>query len=229
MTGWEGQDHLMRTQTMPRTQEARTDAAKQKIRTAALELFALKGFDATTLADISLRAGYSRALAQYHYPEKTQLALELLELRLRRDLNADSLKCAPATPAAEAFALLEAHLRSTSEHYRLLHGRDQRNLLVRGEMALQQAALMSGEPEIRQRVNALTSALVSRVAHILEICREQGFIRADVDVQAASIVYVHAIWGLASALFANPNAENQIAGAFGFLGATLNDLRRAAR
>ncbi|MBV9842931.1 MAG: TetR family transcriptional regulator, partial [Sphingomonadaceae bacterium] len=38
--------------------------ARTRIRAAALELFGQDGYEATTLAAISLRAGYSRALAQ---------------------------------------------------------------------------------------------------------------------------------------------------------------------
>jgi AcrR family transcriptional regulator len=67
-----------------RTQIERTDEAKARIRVAALELFALQGYEATNLAEISLRAGYSRALAQYHYADKSALAIELLEARMRR-------------------------------------------------------------------------------------------------------------------------------------------------
>jgi hypothetical protein len=44
-------------------------------------------------------------------------------------------------------------------------------------------------------------------------------------VQAVAVFYVHAIWGLASALFANPKGEDQIAGALDFLRATISSLR----
>jgi len=210
-----------------RTQEERTETAKARIRTAALELFALQGFEATSLADISLRAGYSRALAQYHYGDKSKLALELLDSRLRRDMNADLLKCPPSTPPAEAWALLEEHLRSTSAHYRRLHGRGQ-DLLVRGEMVVHQAANMSTDLEMTARLNAVTSTLLSQVAHVLEICRQGGFIRQDADVQGAAVFYVHSIWGLALALFVNPKGEAQIGRALAFLGASMNALRRDA-
>jgi AcrR family transcriptional regulator len=213
------------TQTRPKTQEERTETAKNKIRVAALELFALQGYEVTTLADISKRAGYSRALAQYHYADKETLALELLETRLRGDLNADLLKCAPSSSAKAAWALLQKHLEETSAHFRALHGKKQQNLLVRGEMVLHHAALMSTDPQVKERVNSLTGVLLSRVAHILEICRREAFIGADVDVHAASVFYVHAIWGLATALFANPKGEKQIGSALAFLGTMLGKLR----
>lgn len=220
---------VSQTQTGSRTQEERTETAKSRIRVAALELFATQGYEATTLADASRRAGYSRALAQYHYRDKTSLAVELLESRLRRDMNTDLLKCPPGTSAAEAWALLEGHLKATSKHFRLLHGEHQQDLVVRGEMVLHHAANISVDPEMKSRLNAQTGVLLSRVAHILEVCRQEGFVRVDVDVQAVSVFYVHAIWGLASALFANPKGEAQIGRALAFLGRTLNNLRTAER
>lgn len=212
-------------QVLSRTQEARTEAAKSRIRVAALELFAMNGYAATTLAEISKRAGYSRALAQYHYADKAALAIELLEARMRRDLNTEILACPAAVAPGAAWALLERHLSETSAHFRLLHGKGQENLIVRGEMALHQAALLSGDSAMKDKVNDLTGTLLSRVAHILEVCRRAEFITPSVDVQAVSVFYVHAIWGLATALFANPKGETQIGKALEFLGTTLNNLR----
>jgi AcrR family transcriptional regulator len=211
-----------------RTQIERTDEAKARIRVAALELFALQGYEATNLAEISLRAGYSRALAQYHYADKSALAIELLEARMRRDLHADMLICSPSVPAAKAWSLLQEHLAASWEHYRAAHGEGHASLRVRGEIVVQQAASFSTDTRMAERLNALTAVLVSRVAHILQMCRDAGFLRADVDVQAVAVFYVHAIWGLASALFVNPRGELQLAGAIGVLRQALESLRSGA-
>jgi len=207
------------------TQVERTEAAKTRIRAAALELFALKGYEAATLAEVSLRAGFSRALAQYHYGDKSALAVELLDARMRRDLHAEMLACPPGAKPQDAWARLMAHLDASWEHYRKAHVEGQGGLKVRGEIVLQQAASISADPKMAERLNALTAGLVSRVAHVLEICRQAGFIRAEVDVQSAAVFYVHTIWGLASALFANPRGEPQLAGAVGVLRGALEGLR----
>jgi AcrR family transcriptional regulator len=212
-------------QLSSRTQTERTEAAKASIRIAALELFALHGYEAATLADISLRAGYSRALAQYHYGEKSALAVELLEARMRRDLHADMLICPPGTPAATVWSRLLDHLDASWEQYRQVHGKGVESLRVRGEVVLQQAATGSSDRKMADRLNALTAILVSRVAHALEICREAGFLRSEVDVQGVAVFYVHAIWGLASALFANPKGEPQLVAAVGVLRQMLEGLR----
>jgi AcrR family transcriptional regulator len=219
---------MQQRQLVRRTQAERTEAAKAQVRAAALELFALRGYEATTLADISVRAGFSRALAQYHYGDKSALAVELLDARMRRDLHADILICPPGTPAEVAWARLQAHLDASWDHYRKAHGKGQASLRIRGEIVLQQAASISADAKMGERLNALTAGLVTRVAHVLEICREAGFLRADVDVPSNAVFYVHSIWGLASALFANPRGESQIAGAVEALRGAMAALRAGA-
>ena len=91
---------------LTRTQEERTEAAKERIRDAALTLFGDNGYEATTLAAISLKAGFSRTLAQYHYPDKADLALELLDERIRRDNHLDLLACSMETSPEVAWARL---------------------------------------------------------------------------------------------------------------------------
>jgi AcrR family transcriptional regulator len=211
--------------TLSRTQQERREEARRRISEAALELFALKGFDAVNLGEIGQRAGYSRSLAQYHYPDKYALARELLGERMRRDLRTDLLDCPVSATPQQAWGLLHNHLAQTAAHYRKLHGQSQESLTVRGEMVLHQAALMANDAEMKAQVNDLTGQLLSRVAHVLEVCRRGGLLDAGLDVQGMAVFYVHSIWGLAMALFANPKGDAQIGAAFAALGHSLDRLR----
>ena len=211
--------------TLSRTQQERREEARRRISEAALELFAIKGFDAVNLGEIGQRAGYSRSLAQYHYPDKYALARELLGERMRRDLRTDLLDCPVSATPQQAWGLLHNHLAQTAAHYRKLHGQSQESLTVRGEMVLHQAALMANDAEMKAQVNDLTGQLLSRVAHVLEVCRRGGLLDAGLDVQGMAVVYVHSIWGLAMALFANPTGDAQIGAAFAALGHSLDRLR----
>jgi AcrR family transcriptional regulator len=69
---------LRRTQTERRTQ------AEQGLLDAALRLFADKGIDQTSLADIGEEAGYSRGLVNHHFGTKAALVERLAEERQRR-------------------------------------------------------------------------------------------------------------------------------------------------
>lgn len=211
--------------TLSRTQEERTEAAKARMRAAALELFGVHGYEGTTLAAISLRAGFSRTLAQYHYPDKALLAVELLEERIVRDNHLELLECPDGATPEMAWDALLRHLDAVSDYYGTLHGTHERSAQVKGEMALHAAALMSSEKVIRQRVNALTTDLIKRMERLFDICRKGGMISAETDSHAMAVLHVHSIWGLAQALFANPRGTQQIASAFHQMRILLDALR----
>ena len=216
---------MARQAAVSRTQEDRTQEAKALLRQAALELFATDGYDAITLAAISLKAGFSRTLAQYHYADKGALAVELLDERMRRDNHVDLLDCPDDAPAAVAWQALLDHLAAVTDYYGALHGGGERSMRLRGEMAIHAAALMSPGGAINARVNVLTRDLIARVERLLAICRTQGLVARQTDAHATAVLYVHSIWGLALALFASPKATRQITAAMQQIGAMLMLLR----
>jgi len=220
-----GNVNMVSVAVISRTQEERTEAAKERIRDAALSLFGENGYDATTLAAISLKAGFSRTLAQYHYPEKSDLALELLDERIRRDNHLELLSCADGLSAQSAWDCLIRHLDSVSEYYGKLHGACDHGIVVRGEMALHAAALMHADAALSARVHNLTVDLIARIERLFEICRKANFIPVNSDAHALAILHVHSIWGLAQALFANPKGSKPIAAAFEQIHVLLEALR----
>jgi AcrR family transcriptional regulator len=75
---------------MPRTKEQYAemrDASNQKIRAAAIKLFAEKGFAATNIQDIAEAAGISMGLMYRHYPSKDLLVSSLLESAMEGNRN----------------------------------------------------------------------------------------------------------------------------------------------
>ncbi|MGW6426336.1 TetR/AcrR family transcriptional regulator [Nocardia sp. NPDC055053] len=56
-----------------RTQQERTAQAEQALLDAAAALFARRGVDRTSLADVGLAAGYSRGLVNHHFGSKAAL------------------------------------------------------------------------------------------------------------------------------------------------------------
>lgn len=60
-----------------RTQRERSAQAEQALLDAASTLFALRGVEQTSLADIGERAGYSRGLANHHFGSKAMLVEQL--------------------------------------------------------------------------------------------------------------------------------------------------------
>jgi AcrR family transcriptional regulator len=60
-----------------RTKAERRDEAERALLDAALRLFARKGIDSTSLADIGAEAGYSRGLSNHHFGSRAALVERL--------------------------------------------------------------------------------------------------------------------------------------------------------
>jgi AcrR family transcriptional regulator len=70
-----------------RSQEERRNQAEQALLDAAARLFARRGVDQTSLAEVGEEAGYSRGLANHHFGSKAAL-VERLARRSQRDFVA---------------------------------------------------------------------------------------------------------------------------------------------
>ncbi|EJM21075.1 MULTISPECIES: TetR/AcrR family transcriptional regulator [unclassified Pseudomonas] len=209
-----------------RSQEERNAIAKAKLCEAALELFALRGYDSTSLADIGVRAGYSRSLAQYHFANKTQLGELLLEDMGNRDLQAHVLKLPDDADGQLAWQQLECHLDESWQNYRsMLDGSDS-NLAARGEMILCVTAIFSSDSALREKLKAVSQVLIQRVRHALQLCIRDGVIRADVDASSVATFYTSSIWGLVNTLFAEPDSKEHLNEAVQTLKNFMNTLRQ---
>lgn len=207
------------------TQEERTREARQRLREAALFLFAKDGYDAATLGAISLKAGFSRTLAQYHYPDKKTLALELLRDRILRDNHIQLVQSSPDDEPEKAWRTLLTHLRALKDYYVEMHAGKKPNMQANGEMAIHAAAFISKDPDFRSCVEEQSRDQVQRIERLLEICRKGGIIPEASDVHALAILYVQSIWSLAQALYTSPFARKSIGQSFDQLAVLFNALR----
>jgi AcrR family transcriptional regulator len=88
----------------------RREESRQKILAAALAVFAEKGYNGATISEITSRAGVSRGLASYYFPNKHLLVDELLEAYL--DGVAAIIEI-PGTPDERLAAIIDGVLAST--------------------------------------------------------------------------------------------------------------------
>lgn len=87
----------------------RGSARREVIVAAAMEVFAERGYDGTSMDEIARRAGISRPVVYDHFPSKRELHLTLLEHEAQR-LTADVTRilAAPGTPAERYERALDA-------------------------------------------------------------------------------------------------------------------------
>lgn len=197
------------TRTPTRTQEQRNAIAKTKLCQAALELFALHDYDSVTLAEVGLRAGFSRGLAQYHFSTKAALVETLLDNMGQRDLQAKLLTLGTEASGADAWRQLLLHLDESVAHFSAMHG-DDTNLAARGEMILCATAIFSRNTALRKKLNRISYGLLVRVRDTLQRCVRDGVIRPDIQVEKIAMFYVVSIWGVVNVLFANPDKKEYV-------------------
>jgi AcrR family transcriptional regulator len=73
-----------------RTQQERSEESARRLLQAAIELFAEKGFERTTVAEIGERAGYSRSMVRARYGSKEALLESIFGVELDRRMLPDT-------------------------------------------------------------------------------------------------------------------------------------------
>jgi AcrR family transcriptional regulator len=101
---------------MPR----RTTDTREEIRQVALELFATKGFEQTSLREIAERLDVTKAALYYHFPSKDELLVAIVE-PLRADIDAFIADARRLLPDDER-AVLERYFDLIHRHRLLFQG-----------------------------------------------------------------------------------------------------------
>lgn len=183
-----------------RTQEERNALARHSMSRAALELFALQGYHATTMSDIGLRAGYSRGLAHHYFGTKDALAELLLDELDRRDTQIQILQVSSTTTGAEAWQRLQRHMETSWKNFCDLHFEHSRDLAERGAHMLRIMATHSTEPALRHKTSRIGRELTDLVENALRLCARDGILRSDIDIRKVALFYIGSIGGMAQVL-----------------------------
>ncbi len=144
------------------------ERTRQEIFSAAMELFAARGYDAVTIEAICAAADVARATFFLHYPSKASLLWEW-----NRQVTAEfaATLVEPRESAPEELRKLVLHISS-----RLLAQADVMAGLLREFFATPQAVL--GRPEEARDLSALFEAIVRRG-------QERGELRRTIDPRLA--------------------------------------------
>ncbi len=141
---------------------------QQRIRDCAAELFAARGFEATSAADIAADGGFSKALIYHYFSSKEEILQDLLEAHMDALHAAAEDSHRPADPPRERLrGFVRAHMRlyatSRARHLLLINelgalpakGRaaivaKQRRLIERAaDLFAEVAPALKSQPEMR--------------------------------------------------------------------------------
>lgn len=208
-----------------RKQEVRSAEAKSAICKAALELFALQGYDMTTLSQISTRAGFSRGLAQYHYKTKEALAEEILDKSVRDGVKVYSLRPSDETDGMDIIEHLEYQIETSAKQMSALF-LGKRSLEWRGKTLLTSIATISPNEKLRKKIQESNRIIGSKIAPGLEAGIRDGIVKQEVDPEGAAAFYIGSIWGLINEFYGEPLHHDRVLKGFDALKQAVRSWRR---
>jgi AcrR family transcriptional regulator len=171
-----------------RRPQARGQVTRQRVLSAAEELFSKRGYDPTSMADVAERAGIGVGTLYHHFPDKRALLLVLVDAWIDREL-------ARGRAEFDAVRAGVSDLRSAIRGYLASRYRAWRE---EGGLTLLLRALGQHDPEVRSRLGRLDHIIAERVRDLIAYGQEQGVVRAAVDPIPAALLIRHATRGAAA-------------------------------
>lgn len=153
-----------------------TRSVREKIRAAAVQLFAEMGYHAAPLRDIASLAGIQAASIYYHYPSKQALLVEIMDTHMRQ-LNAhlEKILAQPGSVVEQLYAAIASHIR--------LH------TTYKAEFFIIDTEIRALEGENREKILALRDEYEHLLQRLLQEGVEQGVLQPT-DVKVASFAVI---------------------------------------
>lgn len=153
-----------------------TRSVREKIRAAAVQLFAEMGYHAAPLRNIAELAGIQAASIYYHYPSKQALLVEIMDTHMRQ-LNS-SLEQIIAQPTGVAERLYEA----IASHIRL-------HTTYKAEFFIIDTEIRALEAPYREQILALRDQYEHTLQRLLQEGVDSGVLRpTDVKVTSYALI-----------------------------------------
>jgi len=152
---------------MPTVSEENARTTREKILGSALELFAERGYGATSVKAIARRAGVSQGLMYNYFPSKKALLKEIFLAGLR-DVEASWREAPEGGPLDNLQVLLDESFRLVTEHadfWRLFYA-------LRSQRAV--------AADLEAELGAWSSRILARLEGY---CRDLGLARPDVEAR----------------------------------------------
>ncbi len=207
-----------------RKQEDRTAEAKAAIRKSALELFAIQGYDMTTLSQVSTRVNFSRGLAQYHYKTKEALAEELMDSAVALHVKYHGLVETPTSKNKDIIEKLEHQIDESSKGMGILLA-GENALEIKGLALLTSVATFSSNDQLRKKIQKHNHIIGSRIEEAIQKGIDEGVVRKDVDPEGFASFYIGSTWGISNELFAEPSRHDVVMKGFETLKLVIRNLR----
>ena len=176
---------------------------RERILSAAMTVFAQKGWQKTSLDEVAAAAGMTKGAIYWHFRNKNDLFFALLDARLQRDTSpvkaeiqeaiALGQRGEPMQAVAQLFA--QAWARSATDH--------QWTRLYLEVMSQAQ------EPEIAQRLESLYSHIWHLSGEFVAVMQAGGLTRSNIPQQDLAMLWCVMFDGVTATAIANPQLDVQ--------------------
>lgn len=153
-----------------------TRSVREKIRAAAVQLFAEMGYHAAPLRDIAKLADIQAASIYYHYPSKQALLVEIMDTHMRQ-LNAslERIIAQPCDVVERLYEAIASHIRLHTTH--------------KAEFFIIDTEIRALEGEHRAQILALRDQYEHLLQRLLQEGVDQGVLR-QTDVKVTSYAMI---------------------------------------
>lgn len=180
--------------TPPRTRAEQNAASGRRLLMALVDLVAQQGYEATTAAEIGVRAGFSRAMVHARYGTKDALLDELMRTEYEQRIVPDSDESATGLDGVLGFVDRVGQLASEDERF------------TKAMFVLCFEAVR-GSPALNPRITRWLTGLEASVAGALVESKEDGSVRADLETSTAARDIMVSGFGIAYAWIVLPGAD----------------------
>lgn len=166
---------------MPKRTHEEALQTKKQIMDAAVTLFSSKGYKKTSLSDVARAAGVTRGAIYWHFENKGELLIELLQA-IAKDKNL-------VEPLLDSAKESEFDPLGCIRKWLYAHGTNEANLLFVSEIAkIGSSALLEiiGEEELHYRMHELVRNRVYYLKEGIKNAIRRRQLPADVDVELAA-------------------------------------------
>jgi AcrR family transcriptional regulator len=168
---------------------------RRQIVEAAIRVMADKGWDATSIDEITREAGVSRGLVSYHFTDKQELLSEMLKRcqEAARDVTTEALEAAE-DPVERMRIIFRVTLELTRDDPAIY------------EIFLHFMASGRSHPDLRDQIRQLYRGFRDGTARTIRMGQHSGHFRKDIDADAAAARHIGIMTGVALQWILDPES-----------------------
>ena len=169
---------------------------RTRIMEAGVKIFAELGYHQASLDKVAAEAGLTKGAVYWHFSSKQDLFLAILDYQLSRQLRVLPSEIEQMLKADDPVLALSEWL---SSQLCALEGEEGKSMLFL------EFVTSSREPEVREKLKAIHGKILDGVALFMEEMQKKGWVRADLDPRAISVMTDALLKGLVVEWLVDPD------------------------